>query len=91
VIFRLYSDLVNDSLTEFAYDAEVAGLTYNVVAVSTGLWISLSGYNDKMAVLSRHVVQKVKDLIVDPERLEVMKEQACLPMPLLANALTRSF
>jgi insulysin len=84
---------VNDSLTEFAYDAEVAGLVYNVAAVSTGLWISLSGYNDKMAVLSRHVIRKVKDFVVDPERLEVMKEQAYLSMPLLPDVdpLTRSF
>jgi len=28
-----------------------------------------------MAVLSRHVVQKIKDLVVNAERLEVMKEK----------------
>lgn len=27
---RLYTDLLKDSLNEYAYDAEVAGLSYNI-------------------------------------------------------------
>jgi len=66
---------VNDSLSEYAYNAELTGLSYLLIADNTGLCIALSGYNDKMAVLTRHVVQRLKDLVFKPERLEVMKEQ----------------
>ena len=35
----------------------------------------LSGYNDKMSVLLGHLLEKVKGLVVDPQRLSVIKEQ----------------
>ncbi|KAF9469217.1 Metalloenzyme, LuxS/M16 peptidase-like protein [Collybia nuda] len=75
VMTRLYSDIVNDSLSEFSYDADLAGLTYNFLQHSGGLLVSMNGYNDKMVVLVQHVLEKIKALIVNPERLAVMKEQ----------------
>ncbi|KAF8911060.1 Metalloenzyme, LuxS/M16 peptidase-like protein [Gymnopilus junonius] len=75
VITRLYSNLVNDSLTEFSYDADLAGLSYNFTPHTTGLFVSMNGYNDKMIVLVRHVLEKVKGLVIDPQRLAVIKEE----------------
>lgn len=40
-----------------------------------GLYVSMNGYNDKMPVLVRHVLEKVKGLAVDPQRLAVIKDQ----------------
>jgi insulysin len=71
----LYAALVNDALTEFSYDADLAGLTYGFSATPLGVFVSLGGYNDKMNVLAQHVLEKAKGLIVDSERLAVMKEQ----------------
>lgn len=71
----MYSDIVNDSLSEFSYDADLAGLSYNFLQHSGGLLVSMSGYNDKMVVLVQHVLEKIKALAVNPERLAVMKEQ----------------
>jgi insulysin len=62
-------------LTEFAYDAELAGLNYDISPATTGLVLFLSGYNDKISVLCKHVVEKLAGFVVDPERLRVMKEQ----------------
>lgn len=76
VLTRLYSDIVKDSLTEFAYDADLAGLSYTFAPHSMGLYVSMNGYNDKMSVLVRHVLEKVKGLAVDPQRLAVIKDQA---------------
>lgn len=76
VLTRLYSDLVNDSLTEFSYDADLAGLSYNFAPHQTGLYVTMNGYNDKMSVLVRHVLEKVKGLAADPKRLAVIKEEA---------------
>lgn len=72
---RLFADLVKDSLTEFAYDAELAGINYDFGSTSLGLYMSLSGYNDKLHVLSHHVLEKIKNLEIKEDRLKVMKEQ----------------
>jgi insulysin len=62
-------------LTEFAHDAALAGLNYGLSQSTNGFTLSLSGYNDKISVLCEHVVEKLAGLLVNPERLEVMKEQ----------------
>lgn len=72
---RLYTDLVNDALTEFAYDADLAGLSYHFSNTTTGLYVQISGYNDKLATLMKDVLQKAKGLKAKPDRLAVMKEQ----------------
>lgn len=76
VLTRLYTDVINDSLTEFAYDADLAGLSYNLFSHSTGLYVTMSGYNDKMALLAQHIVDRVKNIEVNEQRLASMKEQA---------------
>ncbi|KAF8136542.1 Metalloenzyme, LuxS/M16 peptidase-like protein [Boletus edulis] len=75
VLTRLFSDLVNDSLTEYTYDADLAGLAYNLGAHSLGVAISLSGYNDKLPDLAQRIVEAVRNLQVRQDRLEVMKEK----------------
>ncbi|KAI0672916.1 insulin-degrading enzyme [Trametes maxima] len=76
VMTRLFADLVTDSLTEFAYDADLAGLSYNFGGHAPGLYVTLSGYNDKLHILAKDVFERARNLKVDPERLEVMKDQA---------------
>ncbi|KAJ8483108.1 hypothetical protein ONZ51_g4915 [Trametes cubensis] len=76
VMTRLFADLVTDSLTEFAYDADLAGLSYYFGGHSLGLYMTLNGYNDKLHVLAKHVLERVRNLKVSPDRLEVMKDQA---------------
>lgn len=39
------------------------------------MYISMSGYNDKLSILVKHVLEKLKGLVVSPDRLAVMKEQ----------------
>ncbi|KAF8205797.1 Metalloenzyme, LuxS/M16 peptidase-like protein [Mycena galopus ATCC 62051] len=76
ILTRLYSDVVNDSLTEFAYDASLGMLEYNFVPHSNGLYVAMNGFNDKMSVLVKAVLEKIKGIVVAPDRLAVMKEQA---------------
>jgi insulysin len=75
VLTRLYTELVTDSLTEFAYDAELAGLEYGFASHSLGIFITLSGYNDKLPVLARDVLDRAKNIKVLPERLAIAKER----------------
>jgi insulysin len=62
-------------LTEVAYDADLAGLSYRFSDTTTGLHVSLRGYNDKLPTLVKTVLQKAKELQAKPDRLTVMKEQ----------------
>ncbi|KAM0723354.1 hypothetical protein Q7P37_000340 [Cladosporium fusiforme] len=70
----LYKELVEDSLTEYSYDAEIAGLRYALSPHSTGLDIQVSGYNDKMPVLLEKVLVSMRDLEVKQDRFEIVKE-----------------
>lgn len=81
---RLYADLVTDSLTEYSYNASLAGLTYQFEATKNGLFISMSGYNDKLPLLARSVLEKAKALVVNPERLAIVKEEVCVLISQLA-------
>lgn len=66
---------MNDALTEFAYDASLGMLEYNFAPHANGLYVAMKGFNDKMSVLVKHVLEKVKGIVVDADRLAVMKEQ----------------
>ncbi|KAI7855111.1 Metalloenzyme, LuxS/M16 peptidase-like protein [Circinella umbellata] len=72
---RLYTDILKDSLNEYAYDAEVAGLSYNIENQLEGMLLAIGGYNDKLSVLLVKVIQKMRDLQVDPERFKLLKDQ----------------
>ena len=75
VMGQLYKELVEDSLVEYAYDAELAGLDYGINYHSQGLDVVVSGYNDKMAVLLEKVLISMRDLVVKDERFEIIKER----------------
>ncbi|KAF5005938.1 hypothetical protein FDECE_7652 [Fusarium decemcellulare] len=72
---RLFTDLVRDALEEYSYDAELAGLQYNVSLDSRGLFLDVSGYNDKLPVLLEHVVTTMRDLEIKEDRFDIIKER----------------
>lgn len=75
VMSRIYCDLVRDALTEYSYDAELAGLDYNLTPSVFGLEVTVAGYNDKMAVLLEKVLLIMRDLEIKPDRFEIVKER----------------
>ena len=72
---KLFTDLVRDALEEYSYDAELAGLEYSVTLDSRGLFVEVSGYNDKLAVLLEQVLITMRDLVVKDDRFEIIKER----------------
>lgn len=68
-------DLIDDALAEVTYDADLAGLSYSVTNQIEGLTVSVSGCNDKIHVLLRIVLEKIRNLQVQPDRLRVVKEE----------------
>ncbi|KAA1469392.1 hypothetical protein DENSPDRAFT_835009 [Dentipellis sp. KUC8613] len=75
VLTRLFVNLVNDALNEYAYAADLAGLNYNLTSFRLGIYVGVGGYNDKLHVLLKTVLERIKSLQVRSDRLEVSREQ----------------
>jgi insulysin len=75
VTSQLYHGLVQDALVEYSYAAEIAGLEYSLLSHSLGLDVTVSGYNDKMAVLLEKVLTIMRDLDVREDRFRIVKER----------------
>lgn len=74
VLTDLYTHLLEDSLAEYAYDAEIAGLRHSLTASLDGLSLVFAGYNHKMPVLVRKVVERMRNLEIKEDRFQVIKE-----------------
>ncbi|KZT69510.1 LuxS/MPP-like metallohydrolase [Daedalea quercina L-15889] len=72
---RIMADLVEESLSEVAYDAYLAGFSYDIINHKKGIRVSVSGYSDKLDVVVDTVIQYLRTLQVDPKKLHVVKEQ----------------
>lgn len=72
---HMHRELVEDSLTEYAYDADLAGLDYSISSSSIGYQISVSGYNDKLPVLLEKVLSTFRSLEIKQDRFDVIKQR----------------
>ncbi|KAG0266792.1 Insulinase (Peptidase M16) [Mortierella polycephala] len=72
---QLYVTLLKDSLNEYSYDADLAGLSYSLDTTVEGMVLSIEGYNDKAHVLLQKVVEKMKSLEIDPDRFHLIQDQ----------------
>jgi len=75
VLAKLFTCLVQDALSEYAYAAEVANLSYDLSSDREGLTFQLYGYNHKMPILMDKVLETVKHLTVDAARFHTQREQ----------------
>ncbi|KAF2437115.1 a-pheromone processing metallopeptidase Ste23 [Tothia fuscella] len=72
---QIYQGLVQDALVEYSYAADISGLEYQLIGHSLGMDVSVSGYNDKMAVLLEKLLISMRDLEVDSGRFKIIKER----------------
>jgi insulysin len=72
---QLYVSLLKDALTEYSYDADLAGLSYSLDTTVEGMILSVEGYNDKAHVLLQKVTEKMRTLEIDPERFHLIQDQ----------------
>ena len=75
VLTVLYARLLEDSLQEYSYDADLAGLRYDVSSAVSGISVVFNGYNHKLSVLVGEVMRKMRELTVKQERFDVVREQ----------------
>ena len=71
----MVANLVCDSLDEVTYSASLAGLEYSLDYHPEGLSVCIYGYQDKLPLLLRVVLENIKNLQPRADRLEVFKEK----------------
>ncbi|XP_039639497.1 insulin-degrading enzyme isoform X1 [Perca fluviatilis] len=70
----LYLELLKDSLNEYAYAAELAGLNYDLQNTVYGMYLSVKGYSDKQHILLKKIIEKMATFEVDEKRFDIIKE-----------------
>ncbi|MBY6017313.1 insulinase family protein [Halomonas denitrificans] len=94
---RLYIAMLMDSLAEPTYQAEVAGLSYNIYPHQGGLTLHLSGFTGGQEKLLDLLLRKARQRDFAPQRFNELKAQllrnwngirTARPISRLFNALT---
>lgn len=75
VLTQMVVELVKDSLEEYSYNAEIAGLEYDITRRANGIEVDLSGYNDRMPTLLEKVLTSVRDLTIKQDRFDIILER----------------
>ncbi|CAK7263695.1 hypothetical protein SEPCBS119000_000613 [Sporothrix epigloea] len=80
IMTDLFTELVQDALEEYSYDADLAGLLYRVSLEQRALVIEVSGYNDKLPVLLEQVLVTMRDLDIKDDRFAIIHERVTRSM-----------
>ncbi|WP_117234521.1 insulinase family protein [Vibrio maerlii] len=72
---RLCVEMFLDSLASQTYQAEIAGMGYNLYAHQGGVTLSLSGFSQKIPQLLEIILKRFADRDFKPERFELIKQQ----------------
>ncbi|CAF2706664.1 unnamed protein product [Rotaria sp. Silwood2] len=71
----LYVELIEDSLTEVAYPAQLGGLQYELTAINYGIQLTLYGYNHKIKELLDTIIDRMVHPKLDSQRFGNIKEK----------------
>ncbi|QSX35950.1 insulinase family protein [Shewanella sedimentimangrovi] len=72
---RLYVEMLLDYLTEPTYQAEVAGLSYNIYPHQGGLTLHLTGFTGNQETLLALLIDKARERNFTQERFNIIKRQ----------------
>eukprot|EP00668_Euglena_longa_P012533 GGOE01014988.1.p1 GENE.GGOE01014988.1~~GGOE01014988.1.p1 ORF type:complete len:1079 (+),score=296.16 GGOE01014988.1:306-3239(+) len=75
VLTRLFSMAVTERLNALSYHASVAQLEYQFSPSLEGLQITLSGFSDKVEVLLREALRRIKSVDVDEALFTVVRDR----------------
>uniref|UniRef100_A0A8C2XML5 Nardilysin b (N-arginine dibasic convertase) n=1 Tax=Cyclopterus lumpus TaxID=8103 RepID=A0A8C2XML5_CYCLU len=75
VLFDIFVNILAHNLAEPAYEADVAQLEYKLVAGEHGLVIRLKGFNHKLPLLLKLIVDHLADFRAEPGVFNMFSEQ----------------
>ncbi|KAF7268841.1 hypothetical protein GWI33_018185 [Rhynchophorus ferrugineus] len=73
-LLHMFVQLFRDSLNEYVYSAELAGLKWDLINTKYGLILGIGGYNDKQHILLEKIMDKLTNFQIDAKRLYILKE-----------------
>ncbi|CAM9240500.1 unnamed protein product, partial [Discosporangium mesarthrocarpum] len=74
-LLRLFQLSLDERLNEYTYDAQVAGLGYNLDFTTRGVRLTFAGFNDKMPAFIEKVAEGVATHVPnDPAELERLRD-----------------
>ncbi|KAG5318579.1 IDE enzyme, partial [Pseudoatta argentina] len=71
----MFIKLFRDSLNEYTYAADLAGLRWELNSFKYGITLSIGGYDNKQRVLLEKIMDRMINFKVDPKRFEILKEK----------------
>ena len=71
---HLFVALFKDSINEFLYMAELAGLRFNISNTTNGISMLISGYSDKQSKFLETILDKLFKFEIDEKRFDIMIE-----------------
>ncbi|XP_077261361.1 insulin-degrading enzyme-like isoform X1 [Temnothorax americanus] len=71
---HMFVQLFRDSLNEYAYAADLAGLQWELTNSKYGITLAIGGYDDKQRVLLEKIMDRMVNFKIDPKRFEILKE-----------------
>lgn len=75
MLTQLFTSLVEEELASISYDATLAGLHYSLGTERAGILLAVSGYTDKLPLLARIVMAKMRTLKLDGEEFSVVHDR----------------
>ncbi|RUO32190.1 peptidase M16 [Aliidiomarina sedimenti] len=71
---RVWCELVLDKLNERCYDAEVAGIQFNVYPQQSGISIHVSGFSQRQPELLQQIIKALTDFEFDEQRFNAIQQ-----------------
>ncbi|MBA3988336.1 MAG: peptidase M16 [Idiomarina sp.] len=72
---RVWCELVLDALNERCYDAEVAGMQFNVYPQQSGISIHISGFSERQPELLSLILNSLTDFEFNPQHFQHIRHQ----------------
>ncbi len=73
-MLAMFADLFEDDLAEYSYMASLGGLDVEFSNTKYGLYVTITGFNDKMYTVIGDVFDRLAGFEVDPVRFDIVKE-----------------
>ncbi|KAL6438860.1 hypothetical protein ACFW04_003738 [Cataglyphis niger] len=70
----MFVQLFRDSLNEYAYAADLAGLQWELSNSKYGITLAIGGYDDKQRVLLEKIMDRMINFKIDSKRFDILKE-----------------
>ncbi|GAA6001195.1 hypothetical protein JCM10207_007455 [Rhodosporidiobolus poonsookiae] len=75
VLTQLFTSLVEEALVSYSYDATLAGLDYSFGTEAEGVLLVVSGYTDKLPLLMKVVLEKIRAFKVEGKTFELVHDR----------------